>query len=157
FRQLARAVQHSAVTRAGRALAPAADVITPTGADVTSSFDGTSGVASGRTQDNGPDPSSATNGSQIVEVTDNFFHGCDNNGVGQCSTGMGMPLTTFLHTSDQLNSEPAQIEFDNFQGHFVATVPVASSGNSQAPALYVIISNTSNPCGNWHFYRLTFS
>lgn len=68
-----------------------------------------------------------------------------------------MPLTTFLHTSDQLNNAPAQIEFDNFQGHFIAAVPVENSGNSQAPALYVIISNTSNPCGNWHFYRLTFS
>jgi hypothetical protein len=144
-------------SQAARAIAPA-DLITPNGADVTSQFDGITEVNSG--QAGGlptiPSPSSATNGSQIVETTSNFIRAFDNNGAGGCGgTGTGVALKSFLQTSDSLGAP--HVTFDNFQGHFIISVPVESFVSTSVPALYVVISNTSNPCGNWHWYRLTFS
>jgi hypothetical protein len=155
-KRLARTVERHPAARAGRTFAPRLNLVTPNGATITSEFDGTTAASSGQTGGlpTRPDPSSATNGSQIVEVTNNFIQFFDSNGATMCGTGTGLPLTTFLHTSDQLGAP--QVEYDNFQGHFIASVPVESFVSTDIPALYVLISNTSNPCGDWHFYRMTF-
>ncbi len=154
--RLAKTLEHRTAAPAGRTFAPRFSLTTPNGATITSEFDGTTAASSGQTGGlpTRPDASSATNGSQIVEVSNNFIQFFDNNGATMCGTGTGLPLTTFLHTSDQLGAP--ELQFDNFQGHFIASVPVESFVSTSIPALYVLISNTSNPCGDWHFYRMTF-
>ncbi len=155
-KRLAKTTQRRAAAPAGRTFAPRFSLTTPNGATITSEFDGTTAASSHQTGGlpTRPDASSATNGSQIVEVSNNFIQFFDNNGATMCGTGTGLPLTTFLQTSDQLGAP--EIQFDNFQGHFIASVPVESFVSTSIPALYVLISNTSNPCGDWHFYRMTF-
>jgi hypothetical protein len=142
------------------------DVITPNGADVTSQFDGASEISTGQVSGGLPgipDPESATNGGQIVEVgfggsfggLSGFIQIFDNHGIPQCLNGSGLPLSTFLQTTDSLGDP--RVQYDNVQGHFIMSVPVESFTGSGIPALYVAISNTSDPCGVWHWYRLTFS
>ncbi len=158
-------------SRAAKTFTPHSIVTTPNGAEITSQFDGTSEVTAGQSGPlpgipDGlpgiPEPESATNGSQIVEVLSGvsitglsgFIQILDNNGVPQC-LGSGLPLTTFLQTAERLGDP--RVQYDNVQGHFIMSVPVISFAGTEAPALYVAVSNTSDPCGRWHWYRLTFS
>lgn len=129
------------------------DVITPNGANVTSQFDGITQVRSGG--NDRPDPGAATNGSQIVEVAGDFLQVYTNAGGIACGTGPGLTLDQFLGTTDLLAGP--QVEFDNFQGHFIVEVPVRSTPAGAAPALWVASSNTSDPCQTWNIYRLAFS
>ena len=165
LRRLMKTLKSQPTSRAAKTLSPRSIVTTPNGAEVTSQFEGTSEVSSG--QSTGglpgiPDPESATNGSQVVEVgfgasfggLSGFIQILDNNGISQC-LGAGLPLSTFLRTTDFLGDP--RVQFDNVQGHFVMSVPVESFTGSDIPALYVAISNTTDPCGLWHWYRLTFS
>ena len=165
LRRLAKTLKDQPASRAAKTLTPRSIVTTPNGAEVTSQFEGTSEVSSG--QSGGlagiPDAESATNGSQVVEVLfgssehpglGGSIQIFDNNGIPQCLAA-GLPLKTFLQTADPLGGP--RVQFDNVQGHFIMSVPVESFTGSDIPALYVAISNTSDPCGLWHWYRLTFS
>ena len=156
LRRLLRTMKPQHTPSAVRALAPRLDVITPNGADIASEFDGTTEVSSGQvgTLNDAPEPSSATNGSQIVEVTKNYMQFFDYNGATLCGNATGVPLTTFLRTSDVLG--PPQVVFDNVQDRFIFSVPVGSNSGTDSPALYVVVSNTIDPCGVWHWYRITF-
>jgi len=139
-RRLARAAERASGAGTARFVAPRLDLITPNGADITSEFDGTTAASSGQTGGlpTRPDPGAATNGSQIVEVTNNFLRFFDNSGGPLCGTGL--PLTAFLQTTDQLGAPEA--EYDNFQGHFIISVPVENFVSTAIPALYVLISNS---------------
>jgi hypothetical protein len=137
---------------AASARAPQLSVTTPNGATITSAFDGIASAATGPI-DGRPDPSSATNGSQILETAGNSFRIFDNTGAAVCGTGM--TLNQFLGTSDTLAGQ--HVEFDNFQGHFIIDTAVVDTASTAAPALWVAVSNTSNPCQSWILYRLTFS
>jgi hypothetical protein len=151
-----RSASQPAGSQAARTVAPR-DLIMPNGADVTSQFDGITAVSSG--QSGGlptiPSPSSATNGSQIVEATDNFIQFFDNNGAPMCGTGAGLTLQAFLQTADRLGGP--HVVYDNVQGRFIMSVPVESFDGTSVPALYVAVSLSSNPCVDWRWYRLTFS
>jgi len=153
LRGLTRKLRAGQASPSLRASLPRPDAITPDGADVTSQFDGITQVQSGG--GDRPDPSAATNGSQIVEVAGDFLQVYTNAGGTSCGTGPGLTLDQFLGTTDLLAGP--QVEFDNFQGHFIIEAPVRGTAAGAAPALWVASSNTSNPCQTWNVYRLTFS
>jgi PASTA domain len=153
LRHVTRKLQAEKAAAAAQPRAPRFDLITPTGADVTSEFDGITQVSSGGSDR--PDPSSATNGSQIVETAGRFLQVFDNNGATMCGTGTGLTLNQFLGTGDTLAGQ--HVEYDNFQGHFIVDAAVVDTSASAAPALWIAVSNTSNPCQTWNTYRLTFS
>jgi PASTA domain len=153
-------------SRAAKTFAPRSVVTTPNGAEITSQFEGTSEASTAEASGlpGIPDAESATNGSQVVEVlfgssqqtgSGGFIQIFDNNGISQCLNGSGLPLATFLQTTDSLGDP--RVQYDNVQGHFIMSVPVESFTGSDIPAHYVAISNTSDPCGLWQWYRLTFS
>ena len=165
-RRLMKTHKGQPASGAAKTLAPRSIVTTPNGAEVASQFDGTSEVTAGQSGPlpgipNGlpgiPDPESATNGSQIVEVLSGvsiaglsgFIQIFDNNGIPQCLNGSGLPLTTFLQTAERLGDP--RVQYDSVQGHFIMSVPVISFAGTEAPALYVAVSTTSDPCGNWHW------
>src|SRR5262249_52314172 len=112
---------------APRAVTPPSDVITPTGADVTSQFDGiTQATPSIGLRG---EATSATNGNQILEIASAFVQVTDNNGAVQC--GGGITLAHLLRTSGILVQ--SQVIYDNFQGHFIITTRPVNLLSAPAP------------------------
>lgn len=96
-----------------------------------------------------PDTNAAVGLTQIAETVNLQLEVYDKNGNAQCGIG----LNTFLGTSVAL-SDP-RVQYDNLNNRFsmvVTDVP----GSGATPSLYVLASQTSNACGSWWVYHMTF-
>src|SRR5207237_7340502 len=47
-------------------------------------------------------------------------------------------------------------QFDNINQRFSLSVTISSVHRSDSPAMWVATSETTDPCGSWFLYRLTF-
>jgi len=97
-----------------------------------------------------PDAGATVGNSQIVEAVNLRLEVYSKTGTAKCGVG----LNTFLGTSRAL-SDPHVI-FDNVNNRFSMVVTVVPTSGSK-PALYLLASKTSSPCGSWWRYHLTFS
>jgi len=106
------------------------------------------GVAQG-TFGSPPDPNAAVGAGEVVndqiQVT---------NRLGAVLCGGSITLQRLLRTSDNL-TDP-RVQFDNVNHRFSLSVTVSNPGASDTPAMHVAATQTADPCGNWHIYRLTF-
>jgi hypothetical protein len=100
------------------------------------------------------DATVATNGSQIFEVTGAFVQVYSNSGAVQC--GGGITLNRLLRAGGDAVSEP-RVQYDPVNGRFSLIADILDQPSGAAPALYLATSDTSDPCGTWFTYRLTFS
>jgi len=98
-----------------------------------------------------PDVNAAVSTTQIVEAVNLRMQVFTKTGVTQCSFG----LNAFLGTADSL-SDP-RVQYDNINARFSFTLTVVPASGTAAPALWVGASQTSNGCGGWFIYRVTFS
>lgn len=98
-----------------------------------------------------PDVNAAVGLTQIVEAVNLRFQVYSKTGVAQCGAG----LNTFLNTTDSL-SDP-RVQYDNVNNRFSMVVIPIPASSTAAPAEYLLTSQTSNACGSWWVYRLTFS
>jgi hypothetical protein len=127
LRQLVRAARAKRPAAADRAMAPRSDLATPSGANVTSQFDGITQATPGIGYDT--EAVSATNGNQILEIASNFVQVTDNNGAVQC--GGGITVAHILRSSG-IFIQP-QVMYDNFQGHFIMTTSPVNLLSSPGP------------------------
>lgn len=98
------------------------------------------------------DPTAATNGSKILQVTTTFLQVYDNSGNVVCG---GISLGHLLNATDAtLPSEP-RVQYDPTSGRFSLIADLASPQSGQ-PILYVAVSATSDPCGTWFPYQIPF-
>jgi hypothetical protein len=119
-------------------------------ASITTSFPG---ITQAQAHGLPPDPSAATNGSQILTATNNFTQAYDNTGATLC--GGGVRLADLLGTTDFL-TDP-RVEYDNLNGRFILTVSIIPPSSSATAAMYVAVSTGSSACGPWTVFRPTFS
>jgi hypothetical protein len=130
-----------------RAAAPQAVRVTaPT---VTANFTGNDEGLGGQLAG---DPNAATNGTQILESTGVYLRVYGNNGGITCP---GVLLAHFLRAPDGDGPAEARLQYDDANHRFSLIADVAST--SGPTALYVSVSQTSDPCGSWNTYRLTFT
>jgi hypothetical protein len=99
-----------------------------------------------------PDPNSAVAAGDIVEVVNDQIQVTNRRGAVLC--GGSITLQRLLRTTDQL-TDP-RVQFDNANQRFSLAVTVSSPGASDTPAMHVAATETSDPCGSWFIYRLTF-
>jgi hypothetical protein len=121
-----------------------------TNTTVTSNFAGIS-------LDTGPgglagDPNAATNGTRILQTASDRLEVYNYSGAPQCS---GVALEHFLRADIDIPEEP-RTQYDSANSRF-SLIAGTSGIPGQAPALYVAVSTTSDPCGTWNVRRLTFS
>lgn len=109
------------------------------------------GVAQG-TFGSPPDPNSAVGAGDIVEVVNDQIQVTSRTGAVLC--GGSITLQRLLRTTDSL-TDP-RVQFDNVNQRFSLSVTVGSPGASDTPAMHVAATETSDPCGSWFIYRLTF-
>ena len=113
----------------------------------------------GVSQNSGPsflaaDATAATNGSQILQSTGAFLQVYDNSGATLC--GGGVTLQHFLRAGADSPSEP-RVQYDPANGRFSLIADIVNQPGGAQPAMYLATSDTSDPCGTWFAYRLTFT
>lgn len=96
-----------------------------------------------------PDTNAAVGLTQIVEAVNLQLEVYSKTGVAQCGVG----LNTLLGTSASL-SDP-RVQFDNLNNRFSMVVTLVPASGA-TPALYVLASQTSDACGSWWVYHMTF-
>lgn len=101
-----------------------------------------------------PDPNAAVGAGEIVEMVNSLMRVTDKSGAVLCGGNpAGMPQ--FLNTTDILTDPHIQFDNVNQRFSFVMTVEVPQN-TSPTPAMWVAASATSDACGNWWAYRVTF-
>jgi hypothetical protein len=98
-----------------------------------------------------PDPSAAVSSTQIAHTVNLRLQVYSKAGTLLCGVG----LNTLARTSASL-SDP-RIQWDNVYKRFsMVFIPVPAS-DSATPTEYLLTSQTSNACGSWWVYTVTFS
>lgn len=150
LRALARQARHQTLGRAGTGrVTPHAAL--PTAPSVTMNVPGISQnsiPASALTAD----PTVATNGSKILQVTTTFLQVYDNSGNVVCG---GITLEHLLNATDATFPSEPRVQYDPTSGRFSLIADLNSPQTGQ-PILYVAVSATSDPCGTWFPYQIPF-
>jgi hypothetical protein len=107
-------------------------------------FDGIDESSGGKTP---PDVNAAVGASQIVEIVNVALHVYTKTGASLCYAS----LSTFLGTSDNLGDP--RVQYDNVNDRYTFVV----SDRGASPVMWVGATSTSDACGNWLVYRVTFS
>lgn len=98
-----------------------------------------------------PDPSAAASSTEIAHTVNLRLQVYSKSGSKMCAVG----LNTLAGTTATL-SDP-RIQFDNVSKRFsMVFIPVPAS-DTTAPSEYLLASKTSDACGGWWVYHLTFS
>jgi hypothetical protein len=98
-----------------------------------------------------PDVNAALSPSQVVETVNLRFQVFTRAGARTC----GSSLNTFLNTTNSL-SDP-RVQWDNRANRFsLVAIPIPTSSSS-TPAMFIAASRSSDACGTWNVYRVTFS
>jgi hypothetical protein len=119
-------------------------------ATTNSNFSGVSQLGSNCGGCQPPDTNDAVGLTQIVEAVNLRLQVYSKKGAGQCGIG----LNTLLNTSSAL-TDP-RVQYDNLNNRFSVVVTVVPTAGA-TPSLYVLASQTSNPCGSWWLYHMAFS
>ncbi|MEU7873058.1 hypothetical protein [Dactylosporangium sp. NPDC049140] len=98
-----------------------------------------------------PDVNAAVGGTQILEAVNLRLQTTNKTGTQLCS----FSLASFLGTTDSL-SDP-RVQYDNVNNRYSLTLTVVPASTTAAPALWVGASTSSDACGSWFIYRITFS
>src|SRR5439155_15438920 len=98
------------------------------------------------------DVNAAVGVSQVVETVNLRLQVFTKTGLAACA---GVSLNTFLGTSDSL-SDP-RVQYDNVNGRYSFSVTVIPASGSAVPAIWVAASQSSNACGGWFLFRVTFA
>jgi hypothetical protein len=98
-----------------------------------------------------PDVNAAVGITQIVETVNLRLQVFTKAGANACT---GVSLNSFLGTSDSL-SDP-RIQYDNVNNRYSFSVTVIPAG-AATPAIWVAASTSSDACGGWFRYRVTFA
>jgi hypothetical protein len=99
-----------------------------------------------------PDPNAAVGATQIVENVNVRMQVFSKTGVSQCS----FALNAFLgNTADSL-SDP-RVLYDNVNARWLFSITIVPASNTATPAIWVAASTSSNACGSWFIFRVTFS
>ena len=97
-----------------------------------------------------PDPNAAVGRYQIAEAVNLRMQVYNKGGGAECGIG----LNTFLNTTSAL-SDP-HIQYDNLNNRYSMVVTVIPAAGA-TPSLYLLASQSSNACGAWWIYQLTFN
>jgi hypothetical protein len=97
-----------------------------------------------------PDPNAAVGSNQIVEAVNLEMEVFGKTGGFRCDVG----LNTFLGTAQAL-SDP-RVQWDNLNNRYSMVVTVIPNA-TDTPALYVAASQTTDACGAWWVYRMSFT
>jgi hypothetical protein len=133
--------------RAGQPGGRSAPLTAPT---VLANFDGTD-EATGCTCEP-PDVNAAVSTTQIAEVVNLFLQIYTKTGNVLC--GGGVTLNRFLRSTDNL-ADP-RVQYDNVNDRFTLSATVIPASTNATPAMWVAASASSDACGSWFGYRLTF-
>ncbi len=98
-----------------------------------------------------PDPSAAVSGTQIAHTVNLRLQVYSKAGSLLCGVG----LNTLAGTSASL-SDP-HIQWDNVYKRFSMVVIPVPASDSATPTEYLLTSQTSDACGSWWVYTVTFS
>lgn len=130
---------------------PRSGLLTPD-ASVSTNFQGINAGNSNDCGGCGPsDVNAATNGTEILEAVNASLELFDNSGGVLCHG---------VHTLNQLlgstdNLTDPRVQYDNATNHFSLSVTVKPASSSAVPTMFV--ASSTEPCGTWIVYRLTFS
>lgn len=95
-----------------------------------------------------PDVNAAVGLNEIVQTVNLRLQVYSKTGTALC----GIPLSSWFAGT---LSDP-RVQFDNaFNRYSMVVIPVPGTGGT--PTLYLATSQTSNPCGGWFLYTITFS
>ena len=98
-----------------------------------------------------PDPYAAVSATQIAHVVNVRLQVFTKTGLTQCGVG----LNTLLGFSGRL-ADP-RIQYDALYNRFSLVVIPIPTSTTAVPRLFVLTSQTSNACGSWWIYSLSFS
>src|SRR5207244_3779699 len=101
-----------------------------------------------------PDVNAAVSNTQIAEVVNHFLQIYSKTGDVLC--GGGVALDEFLRSTDVFRAENPRVQYDNVNDRFTLSATVLPAENTATPAMWVAASATSDACGSWFVYRLTF-
>ena len=82
----------------------------------------------------------------------NIFQVYDKSGGLQCSA----LLNNFLFGTSDALTDPRSL-YDNLNNRFAFTVAIIPASASAAPAQWLAVSQSGNPCGGWFIYRVGFA
>jgi hypothetical protein len=95
-----------------------------------------------------PDVNAAVGLNEIVETVNLRLQVYNKTGTALC----GIPLSNWFAGT---LSDP-RVQFDNaFNRYSMVVIPVPAAGGT--PTMYLATSQTSNPCGSWWLFTITFS
>jgi hypothetical protein len=118
---------------------------------INANFHGMSQGASNCGKCQPPDPGAAVSATEIAHTVNLRLQVYSKAGALQCGVG----LNTLAGTSAVL-SDP-HIQFDNVHKRFSMVIIPVPATDSAIPTEYLLTSQTSNACGSWWVYTVTFS